>query len=260
MHKTQNPQWPLDALLPKTRQAILAATLMNPDRWWYMSDLAKHVGRTPSSLQRDLAALAEAGILRRRREGNRAYFQADRDCPLFGELRGILTKTAGLVDVLREALGPLAPRIMIAFVYGPAARGGEPATGDVDLLAVGDVGPADLGPAIRLAAERLHRPVNPMVLTPAEFMEKAKAGDGFLQGALAEEKLLIVGNRRIWNTLLGDDRDPDPTGMDQELDELRDTVDRILQEAGLSELPAKDRHGLTHFLRSLRSLRRRVPK
>jgi DNA-binding transcriptional ArsR family regulator len=215
MHRTLNPQWPLDALRPKTRQAILAATLMNPDRWWYMSDLAKHVGRTPSSLQRDLAALAEAEILRRRREGNRAYFQADRDCPLFEELRGILTKTAGLVDGLREALGALAPRIMIAYVYGPAARGGEPATRGVDVLAVGDIGPADLGPAVRFAAERLHRPVNPTVLTPIEFMEKAKAGDGFLQGALGDQKLLILGNRRTWSTLVRDDRGLDPAGMDR---------------------------------------------
>ena len=260
MHKTRNPKAALDALLPKTRQAILAATLMDPDRWWYMSDLAKQIGRTPSSLQRELAALTEVGILRRRREGNRMYFQADRDCPFFGELRGILAKTASLVDVLREALGPLAPRLMLAFVYGAAARAGEPATDAVDLLAVGDIGPADLGPALRLAGERLHRPVNPTPFTPDEFVEKARGGDGLLQGVLGEDKLLIVGNRRVWNTLLGDGRDQNHTAMGQELDDLRDAVDRNLQEAGLPGLPADDRPGLTHFLRSLRSLRRRVPK
>jgi len=34
----------LDALLPKTRQAVLAATLLDPHRAWYLSDLAKHLG------------------------------------------------------------------------------------------------------------------------------------------------------------------------------------------------------------------------
>ena len=36
-----------DALFPQTRQKILAATVMFPDRWWYLSDLARHLGGYP---------------------------------------------------------------------------------------------------------------------------------------------------------------------------------------------------------------------
>lgn len=38
----------------------------------------------------------------------------------------MLRKTAGLVDLLREALSPLADKIECAFVYGFMARGEEP--------------------------------------------------------------------------------------------------------------------------------------
>jgi DNA-binding transcriptional ArsR family regulator len=75
--------------------------MMQPERWWYLSDLAKHLGITPSSLQRDLSSLTRAGILRPREEGNRVYFQADPGCPFQAELRGLIAKTAGLVDILR---------------------------------------------------------------------------------------------------------------------------------------------------------------
>src|SRR5262245_30298930 len=102
---------PLDSLFPRTRQAILTATLLQPDRWWYLSDLAKHLGVPPSSLQRELAALVSAHILCRRRDGNRVYCQANADCPFLPKLQGLLVKTAGMVDVLHEALTPFAKRI-----------------------------------------------------------------------------------------------------------------------------------------------------
>lgn len=44
---------PLEALFPKTRQAILAATLMEPVRSWYLTDLARKLEVSPSSLQRE---------------------------------------------------------------------------------------------------------------------------------------------------------------------------------------------------------------
>ena len=203
MRNTRNTKRPIDALLPRTRQAILAATLMNPGRWWYMSDLAKHLGRSPSSLQRELAALTDAGILRRRREGNRAYFQADPHCPFFSELQGMTAKTAGLVDVLHEALRPLARRITAAFVYGSVARSEERSTSDVDLMAIGNIGLADIAPLLRRAEQRLNRQVNVTVYTPAEFVKKVKAGHHFLGAVLEKEKLFVVGDRRVLEGLIG---------------------------------------------------------
>jgi predicted nucleotidyltransferase len=185
---------PIDALFPSTRQAILAATLLHPDRWWYQSDLAKHLAVSPSSLQRELTKLTRAGILRQRPDGNRVYFQADPDCPFLPELQGLLTKTAGLVDVVRDALAPLDKGIDCAFVHGSIARGEELASSDVDLLVVGKVGLAELSPALRPAEERLGRPVNPTVYTRAEFAKKVKAGHHFLQSVLEKEKIFIVGD------------------------------------------------------------------
>jgi DNA-binding MarR family transcriptional regulator len=44
----------LDALLPKTRQGILAALLGQPEKTWYVSELARRMGVPSSSLQREL--------------------------------------------------------------------------------------------------------------------------------------------------------------------------------------------------------------
>lgn len=187
---------PLDALLPKTRQAILAAMLPQPKRSWYLADLAKHLRVRPSSLQREIAALVKAGILTRRRDGNRVYYQADADCPFMLELQGLIVKTAGLVDVLRELLKPLAERIRWAFVYGSVARGKEQSQSDVDLMVIGDVRPSDVSAAIHPGTERLAREVNPTVYSTAEFTKKLESGYGFHRGVLDKEKLFIIGNER----------------------------------------------------------------
>jgi hypothetical protein len=129
----------IDALLPKTRQAILRVTLMNPEARWHLSGLAHCLGVVPEALQRDLGLLVAAGILRREAEGRQVYFQADPDCPIFEELRSIIRKTVGLVDVLRDALSPVAERLVVAFVYGSFATGTEHSHSDVDLMVIGDV-------------------------------------------------------------------------------------------------------------------------
>jgi DNA-binding transcriptional ArsR family regulator len=93
---------PLDALFPKTRQGILAALYMDPLREWYLSDLARHLRVQPSSLQRELASLVGAGILRRRADGNRIYYAAEVDSPLFGDLHGLLLRTGNSENLTQE--------------------------------------------------------------------------------------------------------------------------------------------------------------
>jgi predicted nucleotidyltransferase len=185
----------VSALFPKTRRAVLATTLMHPERWWFLADLARQIGVPPSSLQREMESLVEAGILLRRQEGKQVYFKPDPDCPILGELQGIITKTLGLVDVLRQTLAPFKKAIKLAFVYGSIARCEELSESDVDLMIVGNVGLADLSQAIHKAQERLAREVNPTLCSPQEFAEKLKQGHHFLTTVLAGEKLFILGSK-----------------------------------------------------------------
>jgi DNA-binding transcriptional ArsR family regulator len=127
--------------LPKTRQGIVAATLVQPEKAWYVSELARRMGVPASSLQRELRDLSEVGILKTHRQGRMVYYQANTDSPVFPDLRGLLFKTAGIVDVLAQALKPLSARLRTAFVYGSIAAGGEQSDSDIDLMIVGQVSP-----------------------------------------------------------------------------------------------------------------------
>ena len=184
----------LDALLPRTRQGILAAMLVQPSKAWYVSELARRMGVPSSSLQRELQQLTNAGIFKTHRQGRMAYYQANMDSPLYPELRGLLLKTAGLVDVLADALKPLAARLRLAFVFGSIATGSEQSDSDIDLLVVGAVSPSELALPLRQACELLGRQINPMVYTPAEFNKKRAAKDHFLRQVLDKPKLFVLNN------------------------------------------------------------------
>jgi predicted nucleotidyltransferase len=183
-------------LFPTVRGDILAATLTQPDKWWFLSELAQFIGTTPSSLQRELKALVDGGILEQRREGTRSYFKAQTRSPLFSELRGLLEKTAGLVPALGRALKPFALRIDCAFVYGSVARSSEHALSDVDLLVIGAVGLSELAPALRKVEARLGREVNVTSYSAHEFRKKVAAKDHVLSEVLRGPKEFLKGNER----------------------------------------------------------------
>jgi predicted nucleotidyltransferase len=193
----------LDVLLPKTRQGILAATLVQPEKAWYVAELARRLGVPSSSLQRELQDLTEARILKTHRQGRMAYYQANVDSPLFPELRGLFLKTVGLVDVLIDALKPLVSKLSVVFVYGSIASGNEQHDSDIDLMLIGVASPMELAKPLRHTHELLGRAINPTVYAPAEFERKQKAKDHFLTAVLDKPKLFVIGNQDELGELTG---------------------------------------------------------
>jgi predicted nucleotidyltransferase len=167
--------------------------LTNPDQEWHLREIVRRTGTALSATQRELLALTEAGILRRRMESRRSYYRANRDSPIYPELHGLMLKTAGLADVLREALAGVEG-IRLAFIFGSMAKGTFDARSDIDLLVVADASFADISGALERAEDRLNREVTPTVYPPQEFAEKLKAKHHFLTRVLEEPKIMLVGN------------------------------------------------------------------
>ena len=183
----------LDAVIPVLRQLILAELLVRESRPMYRVELARKLGVSPSSLQRPLEAMARTGLLKVTRRGREVLYEADPENPLIPELRNLLRKSHGLLDVVREALNPFAARILVAFIFGSMASGSERPSSDVDLLVVGAVTLMELTPSLRKAEETLGRPVN-CVLFPAEKLsEKMAAKNHFLHSVLEKPKLFVIG-------------------------------------------------------------------
>jgi len=184
----------LDALFPRTRQAILSAVLLRPDKWWYLTDLANYLGVSPSSLQREIASLVNSDLLISRKDGKRVYYRINQNCPIVEELQAIFVKTSGIADVIRSCLKRFGDKIEIAFVYGSVARTEELSTSDVDLMIIGGEGLADLAPGLRRAEKTLGREVNPTIYSPHEFLQRHKEGDSFVTTVMSDSKIFLKGS------------------------------------------------------------------
>lgn len=194
---------PIDALFPKVRQNILAATYSQPEKWWFMSELASYINTTPSSLQRELDSLVKSGILQSRRDGNRLYFRAETESPVFAPLRELISQTLGVKEKVKESLLPLEDKIVFAFIYGSVARREEHTKSDVDLIVVGAVGLADLSPVLRDLERKFNREINATCYSPEEFQKKIRSGNHFLMNILREKKVFLVGNENELDKLTG---------------------------------------------------------
>jgi predicted nucleotidyltransferase len=175
------------------RRDALALLLLHPEATFHVREVARMTGRAAGTMLRELNALADAGILDRQRVGNQVRFQANANCPIFDDLRNILKRTAGIADVLREALEPLAERLDVVFVFGSVARGDERAGSDIDLMVIGEVSFAEVIEALTPAQAVLRRAVNPTVYPPGEFRKKAR-DEPFLARVLDDKRIFVIGS------------------------------------------------------------------
>lgn len=180
-------------LFGRTRHAILGLLYARPEREFYQQEIMQAAGVNLSAVQRELGNLLEAGLVRRRRDGNRVYYQADRESPLFPDLQGIVLKTVGLADVLRAALEPVRERIEVAFVFGSLAAGDAGAESDVDLMVIGRAGLRQIAPLLAEASGTLGREVNPVTLSPQEWAKRRAEGDHFITTVARAPKLFVLG-------------------------------------------------------------------
>jgi predicted nucleotidyltransferase len=183
-------------LFGKTRRAVLALAYGNPDESFHLRRIARFAGTGMGVLQRELVLLTEAGILHRTVSGRQVYFQANPACPIFDELERIVTKTAGIADVVRGGLVTLGERVAIAFLYGSFTRGTQRAGSDVDVLVVGDVSFGEVVEALAAAQERIGRELNPTVYPPREFQDKVRERQHFVTRVMAEPKVFLIGGER----------------------------------------------------------------
>jgi predicted nucleotidyltransferase len=183
----------LDALFPTIRAGVLSATLLQPEHWWFMTELARQMGVTPSTLQRELEALVESGILLRRQDGRRIYYKANTESPVFPEMKGLIEKTPGIVPALKAELKRFDDRTELALLYGSIARGEEKPGSDVDLMIVGSLKQIDLLSALRKLESRFRREVNVTLFSSEEFHRKLAARDHFLEAVLKGKTISLKG-------------------------------------------------------------------
>ena len=177
----------------KVRVELLTLFLTHPGERYYTRQLERLLGRSPRALQQELHRLEGIGLLRSQTEANVKYYATDPDFPLYPELQRIILKTTGVGDALRECLSDLQS-IEWAFIYGSAAAGNEDRLSDIDIMVVGTTDLAALSQAISRLENDLARPVNYILLSLPEVIERLERGEAFWHNVMAGPKVFLVGD------------------------------------------------------------------
>lgn len=180
-------------LFGKTRQAVLTALFEQPDRRFYVRELARQSGISVGALQSELSTLAEADLITREKDGNRVLYQANSASQVFGEIRSLVLKTCGMPVRIRRALEPLGKAIHYATIYGSVAKGTNQSRSDVDLLVVGEVPYEKLLEALHPLEDQFGREVSVRLFGPSDFSQRLAQQDRFLAGILQGPTLKIIG-------------------------------------------------------------------
>jgi predicted nucleotidyltransferase len=184
-----------DALFAGTRKRVLSLLFGQPDRAFGTSELIGLVGAGSGAVQRELDRFAMAGLLTTTTVGRQKSYRANGTSPIFGELRGIVEKTAGVADAVRRALATLGSRLRLAVLYGSVAKETDRAASDVDVLLVGDgLTLEDAYSALEPAERNLGRRISPTIYTIDEFERRRAAGKPFVTKVLGGRHIVLLGN------------------------------------------------------------------
>jgi len=180
-----------DILSSRVRAEIFSLLFGLDEQELHLREMARQAGLSLGTVRQDLQKLGKLDLVKTRRDGNRLYYRANTDHPLYPEIRKLVLKTSGLVEIFKKVLD--REGIQVAFIFGSLASNKEKAASDVDLMVIGAVGLRRLSSWLAGASDQIGREINPHTMSVEEFRRRKQKEDHFLSHVLASPKLFIVG-------------------------------------------------------------------
>jgi len=173
-----------------TRADLLALLLNNPDERFYIREIAVMLKRNPSGIKRELDKLEEMEFVISEKVANLRYFKANKQSPLFSELKNLIAKSLGLSGALKNLFKRNA--VKAAFIYGPYAENDD--SSSVDLLIIGLSTPTLLI-GLHDIEGKFSKSINCTFLDDSEYKNKRKK-DATLKRIMQGKRINLLGRLR----------------------------------------------------------------
>lgn len=165
----------------KTRIKLLLKFFINPDTMSYLRQLASEFSESTNSVRLELNSLTKAKVLQKEKNGNTIAYKANKNHPLFSEIRSIILKHVGIDKVIKSIIESLGKPELI-LLTGDYAKGND--SGIIDIIIVGKIDKSELDKYISQAEKIIERKVRYLHLNRSEFNK--------LQEKLKKDGILIV--------------------------------------------------------------------
>lgn len=183
----------------KIRKKLLLLFVYNPEKKYYINEIARMVGTSSGTAQRELEKLASFDILVKIKKANVAYFYINKNNPILGDLKKIIEKTIGLEIILKKELEK-SKKIKFSFLFGSYVKGDFKADSDIDLYVIGDIEEEDLYKAVKKAEATSGRDINYHLAVISEFKNNIKKS--FFHKEILKNHLLLTGNKNEFEKII----------------------------------------------------------
>ena len=146
------------------------------------------------AVQRELERLLAGGLVTVTMMGTQKHYQANPDSPLFNELCGMIQKTVGLAEPIREALESMKEDVDLALIFGFVAKATDSSSSDIDVLIVAEGITLEAAYAALIPVEEmLVGGISPKLYAPDEFRHRSDEGNAFLERFLDGPVDVLIG-------------------------------------------------------------------
>lgn len=152
----------------KTRIRLLLRFFLNAETSAYLRELSKEFNVSSNAVREELNQLTKTNLLSARKSGRQIYYMANREHPLFPELKSMVRKVMGIDQVIDGILIRLGD-LKSAYLIDDYAEGKD--SGIIDLLLVGNIDQYHLSDLSRKTEAYIKRKIRALVLSDEEFDE-----------------------------------------------------------------------------------------
>ena len=179
----------------KTRIKLLVKFFLNSSTTAYLRGLESQFGESTNAIRIELNRFEKAGMLKAFTKGNKKYFQANTEHPLYKDVHSIVMKYVGIDKVIENVIENIGD-IKAVYLAGEFARGID--SNIIDLILVGDINQEYLLHLINRAESMVDRRIRYLIYDDESAYEKSGIGTGYAESSVAP--LLIWSQDNGMNT------------------------------------------------------------
>lgn len=177
----------------RTRAKILRLLLTNPQKSYFVREIARKIREHVNSVRRELKFLTEANIVAARGEGQKRYYQANVDYPVHPELKALIFKAQVMEE--RRLLGAIRGNGRVHLLLLTGFFVGQEVA-QTDILIVGTINREKLKRLMKTFQDHFDREIHYTVMTRKEFEFRHGLTDRFLYAILSGPTITVIDRRK----------------------------------------------------------------
>lgn len=187
----------------KTRLKLLQLFLSNPNKSFYVRELARMIGVQMNAVRREIANLEAAGLVMKMKSSPNdgevsercKYYRLDTSSMLYPEFKELLIKVQIIEErEFVEQLKKRAGKITFLLLTGHFT---EAKDSESDMLIVGEVKAAIVAKIVREFEKNIGHELRYTIMSSDEFNDRRELGDKFLYGLFESKHVIAVDESRV---------------------------------------------------------------